>query len=74
MVKTDNGPPFNSECFQMFATQLGFRHRRITPVWVRANEEAERFMKTLEKAVRTAVIQGKNWRQELFTFPRQYSS
>ena len=29
-------------------------------------------MKTLEKAVRTAVIQGKNWRQELFTILRQY--
>ena len=72
MVRTDNGPPFNSKSFQMFATQLGFRHRRITPVWPRANGEAERFMKTLEKAVRTAVIQGKNWRQELFTFLRQY--
>ena len=32
----------------------------------------ERAMKTLEKAVRTAVIQGKNWKQELFTFLRQY--
>ena len=72
MVRTDNGPPFNSKSFQMFATQLGFRHHRITPVWPRANGEAERFMKTLEKAVRTAVIQGKNWRQELFTFLRQY--
>ena len=72
MVRTDNGPPFNSESFEMFATQLGFRHREITPVWRRANGEAERFMKTLEKAVRTAIIQGKNWRQELFTFLRQY--
>ena len=25
-------------------------------------------MKTLEKAVRTVVIKGKNWKQELFTF------
>ena len=72
MVRTDNGPPFKSESFQMFATQFGFKHRRITPVWPRANGEAERLMKTLEKAVRTAVIQGKNWRQELFTFLRQY--
>ena len=72
MVRTDNGPRFNSVSFQMFATQLGFKHRRVTPVWSRANGEAERFMKTLEKAVRTAVIQGKNWRQELFTFLRQY--
>ena len=71
MVRTDNDPPFNSESFRMFATQLGFKHLRITPVWPRANGETERLMKTLEKAVRTAVIQGKNWRQELFTFARQ---
>ncbi|XP_015747378.1 PREDICTED: uncharacterized protein K02A2.6-like [Acropora digitifera] len=64
LVRIDNGPPFNSESFQIFAIQLGFKHRRITPVWPRANGEAERFMKTLEKAVRTIVIQGKNWRQE----------
>ena len=42
MVRTDNGPPFNSESFQMFATQLGFKHHRTTPVSPRANGEAER--------------------------------
>ena len=62
---------FNNESFEIFATQIGFKHRRITPVWPRDNVEAERPMKTLKKAVRTAVIQGKNWRQELFTFLRQ---
>ena len=72
VIRTDNGPPFNSESFQMFATQLGFTHRKITPEWPRANGEAERLMKTLEKAMRTAVVQGKNWKQELFTFLRQY--
>lgn len=72
VVRTDNGPPFNSEDFQKFATHFGFTHRRITPMWPRANGEAERLMRTLEKAIRTAVIEGKNWRQELFTFLRQY--
>ncbi|KAK3754982.1 hypothetical protein QZH41_004427 [Actinostola sp. cb2023] len=72
VVRTDNGPPFNSENFQMFATHLGFNHRKITPIWPRANGEAERLMRTLEKAIRTAVIEHKSWRQELFTFLRQY--
>ena len=72
IVRTDNGPLFNSESFQMFATQLGFTHRRITPEWPRANGEAERLMKTLEKAIRTAVIQDKSLKQELFTFLQQY--
>ena len=72
IVRTDNGPPFNSESFQMFATQLGFTHHRITPEWPRANGKAEKLMKTLENAIRTAVIQGKNCKQELFTFLRQH--
>ena len=72
VVRTDNVPPFNSEDFQTFTTHLGFTHRRITPVWPRANGEAERLTRTLEKAIRTPVIEGKNWRQELFTFLRQY--
>lgn len=29
-------------------------------------------MQTLEKAARTAFIEGKNWRKELFTFLGQY--
>lgn len=72
VVRTDNGPPFKSEDFQKFATHFGFTHRKITPMWPRANGEAKRLMRTLEKAIRTAVIEGKNWRQELFTFLRQY--
>jgi len=56
----------------MFAAQLCFTHRRITPEWPRANGEAERLIKTLEKAIRTAVIQGKSWKQELITFLQQY--
>ena len=56
----------------MFATKLSFTHHRKTPEWPRANGEAERLMRTLEKAIGTAVIQGKNWKQELFTFLQQY--
>ena len=59
IVRTDNGPPFNSESFQMFATQLGFKHRR-TPMWPKANGEVERLMRMLEKAIRTAAVEGKN--------------
>ena len=72
VLRTGNGPPFNSENFQMFATHPGFTHRKVTPVWSRANGEAERLMTTLEKVAKTAVIEGNNWRQEIFTFLRQY--
>ena len=67
-VKSDNGPPFNSNEFRQFAKYLGFKHRKITPLWPEANGEVERFMRTLKKAVRTSG----NWTQELHKFLRSY--
>ena len=54
------------------ASNLGFKHRKVTPAWPKANGEVERLMRTLEKAIRVAVIEHKSWKQELFTFLRQY--
>ena len=31
VVQTDNGPPFNSHEFKNFASEMGFRHKTITP-------------------------------------------
>ena len=71
-LKTDNGTPFQSDEFKRFADHLGFKHRRITPYWPRANGEVERFMETIKKYIRAAVLDGLNWKQELFSFLRQY--
>ena len=49
VVKSDNSPPFNGEEFAKFAFVLGFKHRKVTPLWPRANGEVERFVKTLKK-------------------------
>ncbi len=68
IVRSDNGPPFNGREFAEFAEQLGFKHRKCTPLWPRANGEAERFIRTLVKTIRTA----RNWKQELWRFLRQY--
>ena len=73
-LKTDNGPPWNGEEFKKFSEYLGFRHQRITPLWPKANAECERLMKTIGKVIRTAKIENKNWRQELYTFLRAYRS
>ena len=72
VVKTDNGPPFNGEQFAAWARYVGFHHRKITPRWPEANAEAERFMRTLNKAVKTAKLEKGSWKQEIFTFLRQY--
>nr|XP_006819238.1 PREDICTED: uncharacterized protein K02A2.6-like [Saccoglossus kowalevskii] len=59
IVGTDNGPPFNGAEFESFANYLGFKHRKITPRWPKANYEVERFMKTIKKVYRTSHTNGK---------------
>ena len=44
----------------------------MTPYWPQANGEVERFMRTLEKAIRTAHLEQNNWKQEMKAFLRQY--
>ncbi|XP_064639559.1 uncharacterized protein K02A2.6-like [Lineus longissimus] len=72
ILKSDNGPPFTSHDFKRFAEYLGFQHRRVTPLYPQANGEAERFMRNITKTVQAAHIEGRNWKQELQKFLRQY--
>ncbi|CAC5356773.1 unnamed protein product [Mytilus coruscus] len=55
-----------------FATYMGFTHRKITPLWPQSNAECERFMRSIGKSIRAAHTQHKNWKQEMFTFLRNY--
>ncbi|KAK3749040.1 hypothetical protein QZH41_005695 [Actinostola sp. cb2023] len=36
-IRTDNGPPFNSESFAQYTRHMGIKHRKITPLWPEAN-------------------------------------
>jgi transposase InsO family protein len=72
VVKSDNGPPFQSYDFKQFAQDLNFKHRRVTPLWPQANGGVERFMKTLKKALRCAVAEKRNWREEIPRFLLNY--
>ena len=58
-LESDNGPPFQSVEFEEFAKEMGFHHHRITPEPVRANGEAESFMKVLNKTEQIAHSDGK---------------
>jgi transposase InsO family protein len=62
-IKSDNGPPFQGHSFAQFAQYMGFHHRKITPEWPKANSEAERFMRTIQKTLRAAHLENKNWKQ-----------
>ena len=59
-IKTDNGSPFNSYQFEQYAKHSGFRHRKITPRWPRANSQAELFNKPLMKVIRAAHVSKSN--------------
>lgn len=72
VLKTDNGPPFQSYEFKKFMEYCGIRHRKITPLWPRANAQAESFMKPLNKAIKAANVEKKSWKQELYKFLRNY--
>ena len=49
ILKSDNGPPFNGHEFKTFADYVGIKHRKTTPLWPKANGEADRLVQTLEK-------------------------
>ena len=65
VLKTNIGPPFNSSEFKQFVNYLGFKHRKVIPYWPKANGKAKMFMRTLQKAIRTAYIKNKNRKQDV---------
>ena len=71
-IRTDNGPCFKSSEFSYFAKDLGFKHRKITPCWPRANGEAERMVRTLKKVLRISHTEHVSFKQLLNRFLRNY--
>jgi hypothetical protein len=51
---------------------MNFKHRKITPLWPQANGGVERSMKTLKKALRCAVAEKRNWKEEIPRFLLNY--
>ena len=72
VLKSDNGPPFNSEEFQKFSEEQGFYHRRITPEYPEENGDVENFMRNINRVAQIAKIEKKNWEEELTTFLSVY--
>ena len=71
-IKTDNGPPFRGREFADFVSQMGIHHRKITPLWPEANGEAERFMATINKFVRSCTADDCDWKSQFSSFLLQY--
>ena len=61
-IRTDNGAPFNSQYFENYMTEMGIKHRKITPLHPQANGEVEKFMSSIGKVLKTSRIGNKNWK------------
>ena len=73
-IISDNGPPFHSHEFHHYMIMMGIKQTTSTPLWPQGNSEVEAFMKPLGKAIRTANLEGRPWRQELSKFLLAYRS
>ncbi|CAB3977618.1 Transposon Tf2-9 poly [Paramuricea clavata] len=58
ILQTDNGPPFNGEQFQTFAEDMGFHHKRVTPIHPKAQGQVENFNKLINKTTKIACEEG----------------
>ena len=72
ILKSDSGPPFNGEEYKRYLSTLGITTEFSTPLWPQGNSSVERFMQPLGKALKTAKIEGRPWKQELNRFLLQY--
>lgn len=71
-LKSDNGPPFQSREYAFFLQELGIHAHRVTPYWPEANGGSERFFRTIKKVIQAAVLERKDWQQELDMFLLNY--
>ncbi|CAB4045072.1 Transposon Tf2-9 poly [Paramuricea clavata] len=69
---SDNGPPFNGDDYARYLKALGIQAKFSTPYWPQGNATVERFMRPLGKALKTATLEGRPWKQELNRFLLQY--
>ena len=72
IVRSDNGPPFNGADYSRYLQALGIKVEWSTPKWPQWNALVERFMQPLGKALKTAKLDGRPWRQELQRFLLYY--
>ena len=57
-LKSDNGPPVNSQDFKTYTEALGRKWKPSTPLWPRGNANAESVMKPIGKLMKACEIEG----------------
>ncbi|XP_015766810.1 PREDICTED: uncharacterized protein K02A2.6-like [Acropora digitifera] len=69
-----NGSNLLSHEMEKFLDELGIKHKRTIPLWLKANGGVERQSKSLLKAMRVAHAEGKPWQRELQKYRLAYRS
>ena len=72
VIRTDNGPAFNSGDFRRHLTKLGEMHDPLIPVWPKANGDVERVNQPVGKVIQAVLIEVRPRRQEIQRFVQQY--
>ena len=72
VVQTDNGPPFSSHEFKNFASEMGFRHKTITPRHTKAQGQVEGFNKLINKILTIARAEGLDTHEATYDMLQAY--
>lgn len=72
-IKSDNGPPFNSEGYKEFLSIRGIETCHSTPLWPQANANVERAMRTINDRLRKGAIEDADWKELMREFNQRYN-
>ncbi|XP_055590206.1 uncharacterized protein K02A2.6-like [Uranotaenia lowii] len=73
-IKSDNGPPFNSDDYQQYCKERGINVLYSTPLYPQQNGLAESCMKLVNKAMAAAHANGSNYVDELNAAVKAYNA
>lgn len=73
-MKSDNGPPFNSDEYRKYCISRGITPVFTWPLTPQQNGMAERAMQTINKAMQSASVEGKDYRTALAAAVRAHNS
>ena len=71
-IISDSRPPFKSSQISTYMKNSRRTHNRITPLHPRANGIVESFMRNLNKILRIANMQKRNWKSALYNYLLAY--
>lgn len=73
-IKSDNGPPFNSNEWLTFCSDRGIEAKFIWPLNPQQNGMVERAMQTVGKAIAAAAVEGRKFNESLAETISAYNS